>query len=375
MGLAVARRFGGQEHQPAGGENQQAVGAVVAALDQLDDAFGLGQDLVERGQSPIGLPAERRPRGGRDDVLAHALGAQPVGQAGDPEPLAPGTRHRVRPSAAGRADPVGRAASIAPVGCGPALLGGAGHRPSAGCLRVPVPAVCAAGRWTFFRRPCFGPGGRTAGVIGRFAFDADVPCRCSGAPSVLHPTGDDESVADEEYLLDNAQTEPGVRFRALAEPFDPWTRFHLSATGLRAGWHCWEVGAGGPDLPAWPADRVGPAGRVLATDIGTSWLTGHDGFEVLQHDVAADEAPGSFDLIHRRAPVRAQRANAAVMTAACSTSCTRADPADGAAIARRDSRLIPCSLGIISGNASARNVHEPWLAGSSCTQRMSVTSG
>ena len=120
------------------------------------------------------------------------------------------------------------------------------------------------------------------------------------APPILHPTGDDESVADEEYLLDNAQTEAGIRFRALAELFDPWTRCHLSATGLGAGWHCWEVGAGGPDLPAWLADRVGPAGRVLATDIDTSWLTGHGGFEVLQHDVAADEPPGSFDLIHAR---------------------------------------------------------------------------
>ena len=60
---------------------------------------------------------------------------------------------------------------------------------------------------------------------------------------------------------------------------------------------------------------------------------------------------------------------------ACSTSCTRADPADGAAIARREIRLMPVSLGIISGSASARNVQAPWLAGSSWTQRKSVTSG
>ena len=64
-----------------------------------------------------------------------------------------------------------------------------------------------------------------------------------------------------------------------------------------------------------------------------------------------------------------------MITAACSTSCTRAEPADGAAIARRDARLMPVSLGIISGSASARNVQEPWFAGSSCTQRKSVTFG
>ena len=107
-------------------------------------------------------------------------------------------------------------------------------------------------------------------------------------------------MADEGYLLDNAQTEAGIRFRALAELFDPWTHRHLSATGLREGWHCWEVGAGGPDIPAWLADRVGPGGRVVATDIDTSWLTGHPGFEVMRHDVAADQPPGGFDLVHAR---------------------------------------------------------------------------
>ena len=107
-------------------------------------------------------------------------------------------------------------------------------------------------------------------------------------------------MADDGYLLDNAQTEAGVRFRTLAELFDPWTRRHLVETGLAAGWHCWEVGAGGPDLPVWLADRVGPAGRVVATDIDIGWLTGHPGFEALRHDVAADAPPGSFDLIHAR---------------------------------------------------------------------------
>jgi len=107
-------------------------------------------------------------------------------------------------------------------------------------------------------------------------------------------------MADDGYLLDNAQIEAGIRFQALAELFDPWTRQHLSATGIRAGWHCWEVGAGGPGVPRWLADRVGPTGRVVATDIDTGLLTGREGFEVLRHDVAVDEPPGTFDLIHAR---------------------------------------------------------------------------
>ena len=68
-------------------------------------------------------------------------------------------------------------------------------------------------------------------------------------------------------------------------------------------------------------------------------------------------------------------AKAAVTTAACSTSWTRADPAEGAAIARRDMPVIPVSRGSNCGSATARNVQAPWLAGSSWTQRKSVTSG
>ncbi|WP_240812731.1 methyltransferase domain-containing protein [Streptomyces sp. DASNCL29] len=74
------------------------------------------------------------------------------------------------------------------------------------------------------------------------------------------------------YLLDNRQREAGRRFDALAELFDPWTLGHLDQLGLAAGWRCWEVGAGGPSVPSALAERVGPTGRVLVTDIDTSWL-------------------------------------------------------------------------------------------------------
>ena len=69
------------------------------------------------------------------------------------------------------------------------------------------------------------------------------------------------------YLLDNQQVEAGERFDALSAIFDPPTFRHLDRLGIGAGWRCWEVGAGGPSVPRWLAERVGPAGRVLATDI------------------------------------------------------------------------------------------------------------
>jgi SAM-dependent methyltransferase len=106
---------------------------------------------------------------------------------------------------------------------------------------------------------------------------------------------------DGGYLLTNQRAEAGQRFDALAELFDASTFRHLTAVGLGSGWRVWEVGAGGPSVPIWLAGRVGPEGRVLATDIDTRWLDGTPGVEVVRHDVAADPAPeGPFDLVHAR---------------------------------------------------------------------------
>ncbi|WP_199239277.1 methyltransferase domain-containing protein [Streptomyces sp. ICBB 8177] len=105
------------------------------------------------------------------------------------------------------------------------------------------------------------------------------------------------------YLLDNRQREAGRRFDAFAELFDPWTFAHLDRLGLGAGWRCWEVGAGGSSVPAGLAERVGPTGRVWATDLDTSWLAGlaSDITEVLRHDVTRDDPPAAgLDLVHAR---------------------------------------------------------------------------
>ena len=106
-------------------------------------------------------------------------------------------------------------------------------------------------------------------------------------------TGDD-------YLLDNQHTEAGERFDALAALFNPTTCRHMDAIGLTAGWRAWEVGAGGPSVPAWIAARTG--GPVLATDIDTVWLSDMaESVDVVRHDIGVDPAPdGQFDLVHAR---------------------------------------------------------------------------
>jgi ubiquinone/menaquinone biosynthesis C-methylase UbiE len=105
-----------------------------------------------------------------------------------------------------------------------------------------------------------------------------------------------------QYLLDNAAAEAAERFAALSALYDPVTARHVDALGVPAGGSCWEVGAGGPSVPGLLAERVGPRGRVVATDLDVTWLADASaGVEVRRHDVAADEAPGEgFDLVHAR---------------------------------------------------------------------------
>jgi hypothetical protein len=100
-----------------------------------------------------------------------------------------------------------------------------------------------------------------------------------------------ESSPDHRYVLDNARVEAGERFTRLAELFDGVTRGHFDRLGVRAGWRCWEVGAGGPSIPEALATAVGPTGYVLATDINPAWLNPHGGYEVLRHDIVGDAPP------------------------------------------------------------------------------------
>ncbi|WP_225831445.1 methyltransferase [Streptomyces sp. NK08204] len=105
------------------------------------------------------------------------------------------------------------------------------------------------------------------------------------------------------YLLDNRQAEAGQRFDALATLFDPVTFRHFERFGIGPGWRCWEVGAGGTSVVSWLAKKVGPTGKVVATDIDTSRLTtaARPPVDVHVHDVGAEEPPEEgFDLVHAR---------------------------------------------------------------------------
>lgn len=89
----------------------------------------------------------------------------------------------------------------------------------------------------------------------------------------------------------------------LEAAFDPVSRRHLARAGLGAGWDCWEVGAGSGSVARWLADRVGPSGSVLATDIDASGMRAehHGNLRVAEHDLVEDSPPaGRFHCIHAR---------------------------------------------------------------------------
>jgi SAM-dependent methyltransferase len=109
------------------------------------------------------------------------------------------------------------------------------------------------------------------------------------------------------YVFDNASEQPTAqRFANLERLYDGGTIAALEKTGIAAGWRCLEVGAGSGSIATWLADRVGPAGQVLATDIDPRFLEtlaseDRPNVEVRRHDIAADALPErAFDLIHAR---------------------------------------------------------------------------
>jgi SAM-dependent methyltransferase len=105
------------------------------------------------------------------------------------------------------------------------------------------------------------------------------------------------------YVFDNSWGLERERLAGLEMMFDPGTTRHFEALGVGPGWSCLEAGGGGGSIAQWLCRRVGPAGKVVATDIDTRFLDAlvEPNLEVLRHDLTADELPeDTFDLIHAR---------------------------------------------------------------------------
>jgi SAM-dependent methyltransferase len=106
------------------------------------------------------------------------------------------------------------------------------------------------------------------------------------------------------YIFDNAvESLSAQRLDSIAMLYDERTISFLERIGVRAGWHCLEVGSGHGSIASWLASLVGDDGSVLATDIDPRFLASvrRRNVEVRRHDISLDPLPPErFDLIHAR---------------------------------------------------------------------------
>jgi SAM-dependent methyltransferase len=107
----------------------------------------------------------------------------------------------------------------------------------------------------------------------------------------------------DKYVFDNAWIQARQRLCGLEQLLDPGTIRHLDALGVREGWHCLDVGAGGGSITEWLCRRVGPNGYVMATDLDTRFLDTltMPNLCVRRHDIVSDDLPECrFDLVLSR---------------------------------------------------------------------------
>jgi SAM-dependent methyltransferase len=93
------------------------------------------------------------------------------------------------------------------------------------------------------------------------------------------------------------------RLKKLERVIDPVTTRCLEAIGVAEGWKCLEVGAGAGSVARWLSARVGPAGKVVATEIDTRFLKhiSIPNLEIREHDIVKDALEaGKYDLVHCR---------------------------------------------------------------------------
>jgi ubiquinone/menaquinone biosynthesis C-methylase UbiE len=106
-----------------------------------------------------------------------------------------------------------------------------------------------------------------------------------------------------EYVFDNRNEPAQKRYRELSALYDSQTIRHIEQRGIEEGWSCLEVGGGGGSIASWLCTRVGPTGRVLATDIEPRFLEAlaFSNLEVRRHDIRYQGLPEhEFDLAHAR---------------------------------------------------------------------------
>jgi SAM-dependent methyltransferase len=105
------------------------------------------------------------------------------------------------------------------------------------------------------------------------------------------------------YAYDQAWQDERERLAGIERLWDEGTFALLERLGVGPGSQVAEVGAGGGSVVEWLGERVGAAGRVLATDVYLKFVEPLAGgpVEIREQDIVAEPLPeGEFDLVHTR---------------------------------------------------------------------------
>jgi SAM-dependent methyltransferase len=106
-----------------------------------------------------------------------------------------------------------------------------------------------------------------------------------------------------DYVLPHTIPQEDERLTLMSRMLDPQMFFRLEQLGVAEGWRCLEVGAGNGSVSRWLAERVGPGGHVIASDIDTRFLDrlSQPNLEVRKIDVTRDPLGEGYDLVCGRA--------------------------------------------------------------------------
>jgi 2-polyprenyl-3-methyl-5-hydroxy-6-metoxy-1,4-benzoquinol methylase len=107
------------------------------------------------------------------------------------------------------------------------------------------------------------------------------------------------------YTWENGMIAGRRRLELLEEILDAATERRFDSIGVRQGWRCLELGAGGGSACDMLCRRVGASGRVTAIDIDTRFVRFlkqlHSNLEIREENILDVDLPvEAFDLVHTR---------------------------------------------------------------------------
>ncbi len=187
-----------------------------------------------------------------------------------------------------------------------------------------------------------------ARVLIRFSVDQGGPLR--GARATPLPSAGVSGPSERYGVADDEVEIERLRLSMLAKTLDPGTFRLLDRVGVEPGMHVLEVGAGTGSVSAWLAERVGPDGRVMSTDIDLRFHAEMPpNVIVRQHDAARDRLPSEhFQVVHARAVIQHIAEREAVMERLADALCPGgAMVIEDGAMADFADQMLPEPLGSI----------------------------